>query len=43
MHGRSQGGGGRGQVAKAGGGQEEGAGGRMEGDYEGMHKCEIDI
>ena len=25
------------------GGLEDGARGRVEGDYEGMHKCEIDI
>ena len=31
------------QGKKPGGGQEDGAGGRVEGDYEGMHKCEIDI
>ena len=30
-------------VAKSGGGLEDGARGRVEGDYEGMHKCEIDI
>ena len=30
-------------VAKSGGGLEYGARGRVEGDYEGMHKCEIDI
>ena len=28
---------------KSGGGLEDGARGRVEGDYEGMHKCEIDI
>ena len=30
-------------MAKSGGGLEDGARGRVEGDYEGMHKCEIDI
>ena len=30
-------------VAKSGGGLEDGARGQVEGDYEGMHKCEIDI
>ena len=30
-------------VEKSGGGLEDGARGRVEGDYEGMHKCEIDI
>ena len=29
-------------VAKSGGVLEDGARGRVEGDYEGMHKCEID-
>ena len=32
-----------GHVEKTGGGLEDGARGRVEGDYEGMHKCEIDI
>jgi hypothetical protein len=30
-------------VAKSGGGLEDGARGRVEGDYEGVHNCEIDI
>ena len=30
-------------VAKSGAGLEDGARGRVEGDYEGVHKCEIDI
>ena len=30
-------------VAKSGGGLEDGERGQVEGDYEGMHKCEIDI
>ena len=30
-------------MAKSGGGLEDGARGRVEGDYEGMHTCEINI
>ena len=30
-------------VAKSGAGLEDGARGRVEGDYEGVHNCEIDI
>ena len=30
-------------VAKSGGGLEDGAWGRVEGDYEGVHNCEIEI
>ena len=30
-------------MAKSGGGLEDGARGRVEGDYEGVHNCEIDI
>ena len=30
-------------MAKSSGGLEDGARGRVEGDYEGTHKCEIDI
>ena len=30
-------------VEKSGGGLEDGARGQVEGDYKGVHKCEIDI
>ena len=30
-------------MAKSGGGLEDGARGQVEEDYEGVHKCEIDI